>query len=303
MPPAVEPPMSQTAESNPYGYGDAAPDVSIKNNYPNARFARVRTWNPSGSCDPPPFTISNTANNDNNNNNNSIQKYGYEDAPPRRFSQTSPRFHPVGRTASMNTAITSSTSLGLPPSGNRMPRRSSLRQDGAPPRQRRASLGSEIIVRLPGQAEPVKKRRSITFDKKVKVKNVEAVSRLTDTPQHLWFQAEEYELIRRNSWDLVDKVESGQTGYGGRKYCVRGLEKIMHRDDILRTKSQAWDSVLEEQDLQRDQGCWDEEYMASIYKFSTVDAARAAADRGKQDEQEISNYLKSTRRFCRRLSC
>ena len=67
-------------------------------------------------------------------------------------------------------------------------------------------------------------------------------------------------------------------------------------------KYNAWDSVLDEQDIQRDSGVWDEEYMANIYSYVTSQSKEEAAEQGEKDYDEIKNYMKSTRKLCRRLS-
>eukprot|EP00934_Nitzschia_sp_Nitz4_P008676 Nitzschia sp. Nitz4//scaffold201_size42423//33789//34553//NITZ4_007379-RA/size42423-processed-gene-0.15-mRNA-1//1//CDS//3329541347//8666//frame0 len=225
----------------------------------------------------------------------SQEAYGYEEASPdvslrknrRRWSML---------------ASTATSEHGPMAGSGPLPRRSSLRQTGAPSK-RRVSMGDEISVRLPGQPAPQVRRRSITFDHKVKVKSVEAISNMTEHPEALWFQTEEFSRIRRNSWDLVDKVERGRTGLGNRKYCIRGLERLLEREMIQKAKFTAWDTVFDEQDMQRDRGCWDEEYMAIVYRRTSINSAKAALLRGKQDEMEITKYLNSTRQMCRRLSC
>jgi len=188
---------------------------------------------------------------------------------------------------------------------HRTPRRSSLKQGVESTQRRRASIhmGEDIVVYLPGQSAPLRRRSSIKFDKVVKVKRVEGLGNMTDKPDELWFQSDEYKKIRRNSWDLVNKVERGQTGLGTRKYCLRGLEKMMDREAIQKKRIEAWDSVLAAQDMLHDRGHWDDELMAQAYRLSTFTDAKEAESRGREDEQAILSYQSSTRIYCRRLSC
>ncbi len=188
----------------------------------------------------------------------------------------------------------------------RMPRRSSLKQgDGSIGRRRRASIqmGNEITVYLPGQEEPVKRRNSIKFSESVKVRNIEKMDQLTDSPKDLWFQGEDYARMRRNSWDLVNRVESGQTGIGSKKFCLRGLERLLDRETVQHKREQAWETVFTQQDLQRDRGSFDEEFVAKAYRRSTNQCAEAAVCRGKQDEKAIFSYVRGVSGYCRRLSC
>jgi hypothetical protein len=186
-------------------------------------------------------------------------------------------------------------------SSSRAPRRSSMKQSGRP---RRASIqfGGEIEVHLLGKTKPVLRRTSISFDEKVKVESVTPVSALTDKPETLWFQEEEYKQIISKCYNLVEKVEQGLTG--GKKYCIRGLESLMEPGSEQKEANRyiAWDSVLAEQDLQRRGGRFDDENMAKLYKLLTIESKMTAARLARQDAAEIENYLQKTRMSCRRLS-
>jgi hypothetical protein len=181
----------------------------------------------------------------------------------------------------------------------RTPRRSSMKQSGRP---RRASIqfGGEIEVSLPGEGMPVRRRTSIVFHDQVKIKNVTPVSELTDEPKALWFQNEEYSQIKQKIKCLVYKSEEGTLG--DRKYCLRGLERMLASDVAREKKYKALDSVLVEQDLQRRQGIYDDDYMSKLYKFTTSKCQREANNRANDDAMEIENYLKNARQRCRRLS-
>jgi hypothetical protein len=103
--------------------------------------------------------------------------------------------------------------------------------------------------------------------------------------------------------NIVHKTQQGIVGH--RRYCTRGLEKVMTQEATQMTREKrymAWDSVLNEQDLQRDDGAFDDEYMANCYKFNTAKCQQEAANRASQDAADVANYLKSTRGICRRMS-
>ena len=187
-----------------------------------------------------------------------------------------------------------------------MPRRSSLKQgNDSMGSKRRASIqmGEEVTLFLPGRDEPVRRRSSIKFNEAVKVRNVESVKSLADCAKDLWFQSDEYAQMRRNSWDLVHRVEGGQEGIGARKFCLRGLERMLDREAVLHNREKAWNTVFAEQDLQRSRGDYDDRFVAHAYRCSTLESARAAACRGQQDEKAITSYVRGVKGYCRRLSC
>eukprot|EP00539_Tryblionella_compressa_P009793 CAMPEP_0178786216 /NCGR_PEP_ID=MMETSP0745-20121128/5198_1 /TAXON_ID=913974 /ORGANISM="Nitzschia punctata, Strain CCMP561" /LENGTH=319 /DNA_ID=CAMNT_0020443975 /DNA_START=46 /DNA_END=1005 /DNA_ORIENTATION=- len=206
-----------------------------------------------------------------------IAKYGYGDASPDEAA----------------------------PAGARMPRRSSMKGSSSSSARRRASLGAcageTMEVYLPGKREPVKRRRSITFKEQVKVQPMEPAKSLAENPESLWFQEDEYEKIKMKTVALIHKVAEDGT-LDGKKYCTRGLEKWMTPEATQVKKRQAWDNVLNEQYLQRQEGAFNDEQLALMYKHSTARSQMEASKRASKDAQEVEGYLKSTRRFQRRMS-
>jgi len=180
------------------------------------------------------------------------------------------------------------------------PRRSSLSNG----RNRRASIGysGEVTLRLPSK-ETVKRRTSITFDDtKNEIHEVEGMSSLTDHPERLWFQDNEYAHIQDKIYAIINKLEKDKDNAQARPmFCTRGLEPLM-RDHRLERRD-AYDSVFDEQASQRKQGRFDDTSLSQMYVFHTIDSKVSAAQRGEEDEAAIANYTKSTRRMMRRLSC
>ena len=221
-------------------------------------------------------------------------KYGYGDTsvpspPPTSFSPTT---------------HCSDKSAFCP---KRMPRRSSMKGCGGAEAlplsfsSRRASIGGspqeQYEVLLPGHRIPVQRRRSITFDNEVNVQKVEAVKFLaTNGPQSLWFQENEYETIKIKTLALLDRVDHSSGAVDGKKYCTRGLEKFMTPEATEVKKHQAWDSVLNEQYLQRKDGEFDEETLANIYRYSTKRSQSEASRRANEDAEAAEAYQKSTSR-------
>jgi hypothetical protein len=182
----------------------------------------------------------------------------------------------------------------------RMPRRSSLKNLNDCPR--RASIGytGEMTLVLP-TGETRRKRSSITFADDNEVREVKSVSTLVDNPHRLWFQKDEYEHIQKH---IVETVEEAKKKGGERPtwVCTRGLEPIMDSSGSYE-RAEAKESVLGEQAMQRSHKKHDDEYIRDIYQFHTIDSQIKAHERGGRDQEEVAEYLKVTRRMCRRMSC
>ena len=163
---------------------------------------------------------------------------------------------------------------------------------------------NHIEVSLPGRPkhETVRRRRSITFDNDVDVQKIEPIKSLAgkDGSKSLWFQENEYETIKTKTLALLDRVDPTSGIIDGKKYCTRGLEKFMTPEATEVKKHQAWDSVLNEQFLQRKDGEYDEETLANIYKCSTRRSSTEASKRAVEDAVAAEAYLKTT--FLRRKS-
>jgi hypothetical protein len=241
-----------------------------------------------------------------------IDNYGYEEATPEVATpDTRPQYGYEDDTAKYgyDEEPSSTPVVALPDDRDiaprflergRTPRRSSMRQSGAPQRAAIAQVG-DIEVKLPGRKGRVKRRTSISFDEKIDVTSLAPISSLTDKPEQLWFQKEEYVLIDKKTLALVVKAEEG--GFvDGKKYCMRGLERMLAPESTAVKKSQAWDTVFNEQYLQRSEGGFNEDHMANMYKYSTLRSSVEATKRATQDAQDAETYLASTKRRYRRMS-
>jgi hypothetical protein len=226
--------------------------------------------------------------------------YGYGDAAPDSATQVD---YGYGDAIPDSAQVDYEYGDAAPSPRTQMPRRSSMK--GSSP-SRRASIGpcgEPMTLRLPGNQEPVQRRRSITFNKKVAVKNVETSRSLAPHPQCLWFQDEEYEMIKKKTLAVIHRASmTSESAECSKKLCTRGLEKWMCPERTEVKKRQAWDNVLNEQYLQQQDGEYDEEQLATMYKLSTTRSQVEAAKRAQSDAQEIESYLASTRKYHRRMS-
>ena len=212
---------------------------------------------------------------------------------------------------------------------SRMPRRSSLKgSSGSSPPRRRNSITTRIEVSLPGNGgQKTTRRRSISFNEKTRVRQVEPTKNLAHDPEKLWFQDHEYDEIRGNIMAQVQaqaminehasttKKKKSRLGFKrwsknkGKessssssrkphsddedkepKTTIRGLEKLLTPDEMVVKKAQATDCVLNEQFLQRRMGEFDDESIAVIYKYSTKRSSIEAAERAMRDAEEAEEY-------------
>jgi len=189
------------------------------------------------------------------------------------------------------------------------PRRSSMKQEhggSSGDRPRRASLHSGgggvgiIEVRLPGQSAPVLRRTSIDFMIPAKVIMREKQSPSDDDFHASWMSPEDYDKIAHDNQKIVKAIEKGTD----KNFCTRGLEdQLDHHHAAGRMRDEASQVVWEEQQRQKNAGIFDEVQIMERYRMAGVQSLLAAADRAEQDEADIEDYTRKTRRMMRRMSC
>lgn len=184
---------------------------------------------------------------------------------------------------------------------SRVPRRSAMKRSGRSqtpsPLITKRALGDTFQIIILGCTEPVERRRTITFANDINVLKVEPLkSLLTDGSNSIWYQDSEYQAIKFKTLALLDRVDHSSGIVDGKKYCTRGLEKFMAPETTEVKKHQAWDSVLNEQFLQRKDGEYDEEAIANIYKYSTTRSKKEALRLAKIDAEAAAAYLETNHR-------
>jgi hypothetical protein len=184
----------------------------------------------------------------------------------------------------------------------RLARRSSLKSSDTG--TRRASIGytGEMTLVLPS-GETKNKRTSITFAENSDVREVEPISDLVDNPNRLWFQSSEYEYIQAKIYEMIDVAKTTKKSEDRPTWvCMRGLEPVLD-SEIAASRQEASGMVLDEQRMQKAHKKFDAEYIRDMYRFHTVESQERAQERAAKDAEEVAEYLKVTRRMCRRMSC
>jgi len=228
--------------------------------------------------------------------------YGYGDATPDcQTSQPRKTEEPRPRRVQRRSSMPCSTT-----GGGAAPRRSSMKQVGSPTRESITNKG-EIEVYLPptkkGEGRQVIKRRtSLTFSDQPTVTPIEPAKNLARSPEDLWFQDYEMHQIRKKVSTIILKTEDGCTPHNGKRYCMRGLERLMEPQVVAVKRNQAWDTVFKEQYLQKCEGVYEVDHLANLYKFSTLRSKKDAEARASNDAKEVEKYLREERHKYRRMS-
>ena len=263
--------------------------------------------------------------------------YGYEEcAPTPNVRSNSPRSRGGGararrggsgeRRSSLPSSTTASPSSSHVPT-TKTPRRSSMKQTSSynengvattkPQRRSSIQFTGEVEVSLPNTKKTVKRRTSISFDTEVTVRTMRPMKDMVKGSDvdpnaalsQLWFQPNEYNAWKERAYQLIDMVESKKTPNHqiplGKKPCTRGLEGMMtqYSKNKQHRRNCAYDIVFDEQEYQQCDGYYDEHKIGELYSYTTKSASYDAIQRAKQDELDIQKYMKSTRNYCRRLSC
>ena len=132
---------------------------------------------------------------------------------------------------------------------------------------------------------------AISFSEEVQIQEIAPMASLTDTPEELWYQRDEYNTIQKRNRKLAkyverfDKAEQEQ-----KKLCTRGLENLIEGRSTR--KQEARRRVMIEQKLQRDMGTFDDEGMALAYQSVSKESAAVAQERASKDAKAIEVYVR-----------
>merc|ERR1712085_168905 len=154
---------------------------------------------------------------------------------------------------------------------------------------------SQVLeIRVPGRRESIQRRTSITFNEDVKVQKIQALSKVQGAvKQELWFQDSEYTQIKQKIRAVIDKVDAAASGqyYDRNKYCTRGLEKYMECPQKRASKKyQGWDSVLMEQEMQRNLQIYDDEAIGQFYAKTAQENVVEATNRAHLNAEEVASF-------------
>jgi hypothetical protein len=142
-------------------------------------------------------------------------------------------------------------------------------------------------------------KKKVTWCKRVRKTEIRHINDFTDTEKRaIWMTVEDYESAKAMAKTTVTMIMNGEKFRDDDPdYCARGLEfrtkagsKARCRNK-LRTRS----AVLNEQDLQRDEGFFDPEFISMVSMDQSVRCRHGARGRAFNDAKCIKAYLDDVR--------
>jgi hypothetical protein len=103
-----------------------------------------------------------------------------------------------------------------------------------------------------------------------------------------WFASEDYKEMKREARCTVDLIERN-IKFDEEEYCRRGVEHRTDESSVVRReeRAKAVDAVLDEQDIQTDEGFCDPEWIAIVYTDRVHRSKMAAYLTAVSDEQIV----------------
>lgn len=164
------------------------------------------------------------------------------------------------------------------------------------------SNDNTLAVKFPGEhAEPClspskgplhqSQRKSVNFNERVRAKKCLHYTDFSDEEvKAYWYTEEDFKTMKNAVRFEVNLLENGclDPNTTSTQYCCRGLENFTPEGIKRRmsNKNHCFAVVLEEQHLQREEGSFDQEYIAEIYEKAVASARRAALVLALQDRAD-----------------
>ncbi|GAX11973.1 hypothetical protein FisN_8Lh065 [Fistulifera solaris] len=131
------------------------------------------------------------------------------------------------------------------------------------------------------------KERSIVFinDWDVEIREIEHFDRYSEFYSKLWYSKHDYTMFSAHD-DLIVKIASAGNFYETAEHSIRGLEKQLN-DENNNMEEMALEAVQKEQRRQREQGVYEPEALANIYRLASMSCKHEARIRGIQDALQV----------------
>jgi hypothetical protein len=110
--------------------------------------------------------------------------------------------------------------------------------------------------------------------------------------ESIWYQEDDTKIILAMAKVTVKMMMKGEP-CDDEDYCSRGLEGKTPAGSKRRQKNKmkVRKALLDEQDIQREEGVNDPEYLAQVSRKNSEDIIQQAHSQGLRDEQEALAYL------------
>jgi hypothetical protein len=150
-------------------------------------------------------------------------------------------------------------------------------------------------------ASPTKKerRKKIRWSGRVRVHEVRHINNIPDDEREaIWMSPIDYTMIKVMAKTTVYKIMSGEHIHEDNPdFCTRGLEFRTRSGSKIRTanKMRNRSAVLNEQDLQHEEGFYDPEFIAMASMDESFNCREEARKRAENDTISIRSYVDDVR--------
>jgi hypothetical protein len=143
-------------------------------------------------------------------------------------------------------------------------------------------------------------KRKVQWARRVKVKEIRHLNDITDTERDaLWMSFDDHKMTKTMVKTTVMMMMRGERiDDDDPDFCTRGLEFRTKTGSRIRSqyKMRARLAVLNEQDIQRDEGLVDPEFIAMASVEVSNECQEGARQRGERDAKAVVKYLEDMRR-------
>lgn len=144
-----------------------------------------------------------------------------------------------------------------------------------------------------------RRRRKIRWSTQVRVQEIRHINNMSESEiEALWMAPEEFKTIKNAAKTTVLMMMAGETFHeDDPDFCARGLEFRTRKGNKIRAanKLKARSAVLNEQDLQREEGFHDPEFIAMASLDVSFECREQAQKRGQNDFKAIAEYTSDVR--------
>jgi len=141
-----------------------------------------------------------------------------------------------------------------------------------------------------------RRRRKIRWSGQVRVQEIRHINNMPESEiEAVWMSPNEYKTIKNGAKTTVLMMMAGETFHeDDPDFCARGLEFRTRKGNKIRAanKLKARSAVLNEQDLQREEGFHDPEFIAMASMDVSFEVREQAQKRGEKDARAIAEYMR-----------
>lgn len=168
-----------------------------------------------------------------------------------------------------------------------------------------ATVGSSLPVVTSETAPSRSSGKKVSFAQSVTVREVQHINDFSkEEIEELWMTATDYEWIKSMVKMTVMRMMNGLViSDDDPVFCTRGLEYRTKAGAKIRSRNKlrARSAVLNEQDMQREEGFDDPRFIAMVSMDESVKCREAALSRGAHDEASIQSYLSDVKMWSTQL--